>query len=430
MLDIKFLRENPDIVKQNIKNKFQDSKLPMVDEVIELDAKKRDCQQEADSLRANRNKISKQIGALMAQGKKEEAEEVKKEVAASAARLSELEEQEKELDEKILKIMMVIPNIIDPSVPIGKDDSENVEVTKYGEPVVPDFEIPYHTDIMERFDGIDLEAAGRVAGNGFYYLMGDIARLHSAVISYARDFMINRGFTYCVPPFMIRSNVVTGVISFAEMDAMMYKIEGEDLFLIGTSEHSMIGKFIDTIIPEEQLPKTLTSYSPCFRKEKGAHGIEERGVYRIHQFEKQEMIVVCKPEESPMWFDKLWQNTVDLFRSMDIPVRTLECCSGDLADLKVKSFDVEAWSPRQKKYFEVGSCSNLGDAQARRLKIRVKGEDGQKYFAHTLNNTVVAPPRMLIAFLENNLRADGSVAIPEVLRPYMGGMTELTPKHN
>ena len=430
MLDIKFLRENPDIVKQNIKNKFQDSKLPMVDEVIELDAKKRDCQQEADSLRANRNKISKQIGALMAQGKKEEAEEVKKEVAASAARLSELEEQEKELDEKILKIMMVIPNIIDPSVPIGKDDSENVEVTKYGEPVVPNFEIPYHTDIMERFDGIDLEAAGRVAGNGFYYLMGEIARLHSAVISYARDFMINRGFTYCVPPFMIRSNVVTGVMSFAEMDAMMYKIEGEDLFLIGTSEHSMIGKFIDTIIPEEQLPKTLTSYSPCFRKEKGAHGIEERGVYRIHQFEKQEMIVVCKPEESQMWFDKLWQNTVDLFRSMDIPVRTLECCSGDLADLKVKSFDVEAWSPRQKKYFEVGSCSNLGDAQARRLKIRVKGEDGQKYFAHTLNNTVVAPPRMLIAFLENNLRADGSVAIPEVLRPYMGGMTELTPKHN
>ena len=430
MLDIKFLRENPDIVKQNIKNKFQDSKLPMVDEVIELDAKKRDCQQEADSLRANRNKISKQIGALTAQGKKKEAEEVKKEVAASAARLSELEEQEKELDEKILKIMMVIPNIIDPSVPIGKDDSENVEVTKYGEPVVPNFEIPYHTDIMERFDGIDLEAAGRVAGNGFYYLMGDIARLHSAVISYARDFMINRGFTYCVPPFMIRSNVVTGVMSFAEMDAMMYKIEGEDLFLIGTSEHSMIGKFIDTIIPQEQLPKTLTSYSPCFRKEKGAHGIEERGVYRIHQFEKQEMIVVCKPEESPMWFDKLWQNTVDLFRSMDIPVRTLECCSGDLADLKVKSFDVEAWSPRQKKYFEVGSCSNLGDAQARRLKIRVKGEDGQKYFAHTLNNTVVAPPRMLIAFLENNLRADGSVAIPEVLRPYMGGMTELTPKHN
>ena len=430
MLDIKFLRENPEIVKQNIKNKFQDKKIPMVDEVIELDSKKRECQQEADSLRDNRNKISKQIGALMAQGKKEEAEEVKKEVAAFAARLSELEEQEKELDEKILKIMMVIPNIIDPSVPIGKDDSENVEVTKYGEPVVPDFEIPYHTDIMDRFDGIDLESAGKVAGNGFYYLMGDIARLHSAVISYARDFMINRGFTYCVPPFMIRSNVVTGVMSFDEMDAMMYKIEGEDLFLIGTSEHSMIGKFIDTIVPEEELPKTLTSYSPCFRKEKGAHGIEERGVYRIHQFEKQEMIVVCKPEDSAMWFDKLWQNTVDLFRSMDIPVRTLECCSGDLADLKVKSFDVEAWSPRQKKYFEVGSCSNLGDAQARRLKIRVKGEDGQKYFAHTLNNTVVAPPRMLIAFLENNLRADGSVAIPEVLRPYMGGMTQLTPKHD
>ena len=430
MLDIKFLRENPEIVKQNIKNKFQDKKIPMVDEVIELDSKKRECQQEADSLRANRNKISKQIGALMAQGKKEEAEEVKKEVAAFDARLSELEEQEKELDEKILKIMMVIPNIIDPSVPIGKDDSENVEVTKYGEPVVPDFEIPYHTDIMDRFDGIDLESAGKVAGNGFYYLMGDIARLHSAVISYARDFMINRGFTYCVPPFMIRSNVVTGVMSFDEMDAMMYKIEGEDLFLIGTSEHSMIGKFIDTIVPEEELPKTLTSYSPCFRKEKGAHGIEERGVYRIHQFEKQEMIVVCKPEDSAMWFDKLWQNTVDLFRSMDIPVRTLECCSGDLADLKVKSFDVEAWSPRQKKYFEVGSCSNLGDAQARRLKIRVKGEDGQKYFAHTLNNTVVAPPRMLIAFLENNLRADGSVAIPEVLRPYMGGMTQLTPKHD
>ena len=430
MLDIKFLRENPEIVKQNIKNKFQDKKIPMVDEVIELDSKKRECQQEADSLRSNRNKISKQIGALMAQGKKEEAEEVKKEVAAFAARLSELEEQEKELDGKILKIMMVIPNIIDPSVPIGKDDSENVEVTKYGEPVVPDFEIPYHTDIMDRFDGIDLESAGKVAGNGFYYLMGDIARLHSAVISYARDFMINRGFTYCVPPFMIRSNVVTGVMSFDEMDAMMYKIEGEDLFLIGTSEHSMIGKFIDTIVPEEELPKTLTSYSPCFRKEKGAHGIEERGVYRIHQFEKQEMIVVCKPEDSAMWFDKLWQNTVDLFRSMDIPVRTLECCSGDLADLKVKSFDVEAWSPRQKKYFEVGSCSNLGDAQARRLKIRVKGEDGQKYFAHTLNNTVVAPPRMLIAFLENNLRADGSVAIPEVLRPYMGGMTQLTPKHD
>ena len=428
MLDIKFLRENPDIVKENIKNKFQDAKLPMVDEVIDLDAKKRDCQKEADNLRAERNKLSKQIGALMGQGKKEEAEEVKKQVSASANRLTELEEQEKQLDEKILKIMMSIPNIIDPSVPIGKDDTENVEVTKYGEPVVPDFEIPYHTEIMERFDGIDLDAARKVAGNGFYYLQGDIARLHSAVISYARDFMINRGFTYCVPPFMIRSNVVTGVMSFAEMDAMMYKIEGEDLYLIGTSEHSMIGKFIDTIIPEENLPKTLTSYSPCFRKEKGAHGIEERGVYRIHQFEKQEMIVVCKPEESPMWFEKLWQNTVDLFRSLDVPVRTLECCSGDLADLKVKSFDVEAWSPRQKKYFEVGSCSNLGDAQARRLKIRVNGENG-KYFAHTLNNTVVAPPRMLIAFLENNLRADGSVAIPEVLRPYMGGMTELKPKH-
>jgi seryl-tRNA synthetase len=429
MLDIKFLRENPEIVKQNIKNKFQDEKLPLVDEVIELDAKKRDSQKEADNLRAERNKLSKQIGALMGQGKKEEAEEVKKQVAVSANRLTELEEQEKELDEKILKIMMTIPNIIDPSVPIGKNDTENVEVTKYGEPVVPDFEIPYHTEIMERFDGIDLDAARKVAGNGFYYLQGDIARLHSAVISYARDFMINRGFTYCVPPFMIRSNVVTGVMSFAEMDAMMYKIEGEDLYLIGTSEHSMIGKFIDTIIPEEQLPKTLTSYSPCFRKEKGAHGIEERGVYRIHQFEKQEMIVVCKPEESPMWFDKLWQNTVDLFRSMDIPVRTLECCSGDLADLKVKSYDVEAWSPRQQKYFEVGSCSNLGDAQARRLKIRVNGENG-KYFAHTLNNTVVAPPRMLIAFLENNLREDGSVAIPEVLRPYMGGMTEIKPKHD
>ncbi len=429
MLDIKFLRENPDIVKQNIKNKFQDDKLPLVDEVIELDLKKREAQGEADELRAKRNQISKQIGALMAQGKKEEAEETKKQVAAFASRLAELEVIEKELDEKLTKNMMVIPNIIDPSVPIGKDDSENVEVTKYGEPVVPDFEIPYHTEIMEKFDGIDIDAAGRVAGNGFYYLMGDIARLHSAVISYARDFMIDRGFTYCVPPFMIRSNVVTGVMSFAEMDAMMYKIEGEDLYLIGTSEHSMIGKFIDTIVPEEKLPQTLTSYSPCFRKEKGAHGIEERGVYRIHQFEKQEMIVVCKPEESPMWFDKLWQNTVDLFRSLDIPVRTLECCSGDLADLKVKSFDVEAWSPRQKKYFEVGSCSNLGDAQARRLKIRVKGENGEKYFAHTLNNTVVAPPRMLIAFLENNLRADGSVAIPEVLRPYMGGMSELTPKN-
>lgn len=428
MLDIKFLRENPDVVKKNIENKFQNEKLPLVDEVIELDQKKRDAQQEADSLRANRNKISKEIGALMGQGKKEEAEEAKKKVAEFASRLSELEVLEKEYDEKILKNMMVIPNIIDPSVPIGKDDSENVEITRYGEPVVPDFEIPYHTEIMESFDGIDLDAAGRVAGNGFYYLMGDIARLHSAVLAYARDFMINRGFTYCVPPFMIRSNVVTGVMSFAEMDAMMYKIEGEDLYLIGTSEHSMIGKFIDTIVPEEQLPKTLTSYSPCFRKEKGAHGIEERGVYRIHQFEKQEMIVVCKPEESKMWFDKLWQNTVDLFRSMDIPVRTIECCSGDLADLKVKSYDVEAWSPRQKKYFEVGSCSNLGDAQARRLKIRVKGKDGNKYFAHTLNNTVVAPPRMLIAFLENNLREDGSVAIPEVLQPYMGGMTEISKK--
>ncbi|MBU5430838.1 serine--tRNA ligase [Kineothrix sp. MSJ-39] len=428
MLDIKFLRENPDVVKKNIENKFQNEKLPLVDEVIELDQKKRDAQQEADSLRANRNKISKEIGALMGQGKKEEAEEAKKKVAEFASRLSELEVLEKEYDEKILKDMMVIPNIIDPSVPIGKDDSENVEITRYGEPVVPDFEIPYHTEIMESFDGIDLDAAGRVAGNGFYYLMGDIARLHSAVLAYARDFMINRGFTYCVPPFMIRSNVVTGVMSFAEMDAMMYKIEGEDLYLIGTSEHSMIGKFIDTIVPEEQLPKTLTSYSPCFRKEKGAHGIEERGVYRIHQFEKQEMIVVCKPEESKMWFDKLWQNTVDLFRSMDIPVRTIECCSGDLADLKVKSYDVEAWSPRQKKYFEVGSCSNLGDAQARRLKIRVKGKDGNKYFAHTLNNTVVAPPRMLIAFLENNLREDGSVAIPEVLQPYMGGMTEIRKK--
>ena len=424
MLDLKFVRENPDVVKQNIKNKFQDDKLPLVDEVIELDAQRRATQQEADALRAEKNKISKQIGALMAQGKKDEAENVKKKVAEDAARLEELSVKEKELDEKVTKIMMVIPNIIDPSVPIGKNDTENVEVTKYGEPVVPDFEIPYHTEIMERFNGIDLDSARRVAGNGFYYLMGDIARLHSAVISYARDFMINRGFTYCVPPFMIRSNVVTGVMSFSEMDAMMYKIEGEDLYLIGTSEHSMIGKFIDQIIPEEELPYTLTSYSPCFRKEKGAHGIEERGVYRIHQFEKQEMIVVCKPEESKMWFDKLWQNTVDLFRSMDIPVRTLECCSGDLADLKVKSFDVEAWSPRQKKYFEVGSCSNLGDAQARRLKIRVDGKDG-KYFAHTLNNTVVAPPRMLIAFLENNLQADGSIRIPEVLRPYMGGMTEI-----
>ena len=428
MLDMKFVRENPDIVKQNIKNKFQDEKLPMVDEVIELDSKRRAAQQEADDLKAKKNKLSKQIGALMAQGKKEEAEEVKKQVAADSERLKEIDAMEAELSEKVTKIMMVLPNIIDPSVPIGKDDSENVEVTKYGEPVVPDFEIPYHTEIMERFDGIDIDSAGRVAGNGFYYLMGDIARLHSAVISYARDFMIDRGFTYCVPPFMIRSNVVTGVMSFAEMDAMMYKIEGEDLYLIGTSEHSMIGKFIDQIIHEESLPQTLTSYSPCFRKEKGAHGIEERGVYRIHQFEKQEMIVVCKPEDSKMWFDKLWQNTVDLFRSMDIPVRTLECCSGDLADLKVKSYDVEAWSPRQKKYFEVGSCSNLSDAQARRLKIRVNGKDG-KYFAHTLNNTVVAPPRMLIAFLENNLNADGSVNIPEVLRPYMGGKDKLIPKH-
>ena len=428
MIDIKFLRENPEAVKENIRKKFQDHKLPLVDEVIELDAEARKTQQEADNLRAERNKLSKQIGALMGQGKKEEAEEVKKQVAADAERLECLAEKEKELNEKVTKIMMTIPNIIDPSVPIGKNDTENVEVQKYGEPVVPDFEIPYHTEIMEKFNGIDLDSARKVAGNGFYYLMGDIARLHSAVISYARDFMIDRGFTYCVPPFMIRSNVVTGVMSFDEMDAMMYKIEGEDLYLIGTSEHSMIGKFIDTIIPEEELPKTLTSYSPCFRKEKGAHGLEERGVYRIHQFEKQEMIVVCKPEESKEWFDKLWQNTVDLFRSLDIPVRTLECCSGDLADLKVKSIDVEAWSPRQKKYFEVGSCSNLGDAQARRLKIRVKGEDGNKYFAHTLNNTVVAPPRMLIAFLENNLQADGSVKIPEALRPYMGGMEAITEK--
>ncbi|MCI8608011.1 MAG: serine--tRNA ligase [Hungatella sp.] len=427
MLDIRFVRENPEVVKQNIRNKFQEAKLPLVDEVIALDKASRGAKTEADNLRASRNKLSKQIGQLMGQGKKEEAEAVKAQVAANAARLAELETQEGELQEKILKIMMTIPNIIDPSVPIGKDDSENVELEKFGEPVVPDFEIPYHTDIMKSFDGIDLDAAGKVAGNGFYYLMGDIARLHSAVISYARDFMIDRGFTYCVPPFMIRSNVVTGVMSFAEMDAMMYKIEGEDLYLIGTSEHSMIGKFIDTITPEEQLPKTLTSYSPCFRKEKGAHGIEERGVYRIHQFEKQEMIVVCRPEESPMWYDKLWKNTVDLFRSLDIPVRTLECCSGDLADLKVKSCDVEAWSPRQKKYFEVGSCSNLGDAQARRLKIRVDGADG-KYFAHTLNNTVVAPPRMLIAFLENNLQADGSVRIPDVLRPYMGGMDQIRRK--
>ena len=424
MLDIKFLRENPDVVKQNIKNKFQDSKLPLVDEVIELDKRNREIKGEVEALRAEKNKISKMIGTLMKEGKREEAEEVKKQVTANAETVDRLSAEEKEVEEKIKKIMMTIPNIIDPSVPIGKDDSENVEVQRYGEPVVPDFAIPYHAEIMVKFNGLDLDSARKVAGNGFYYLMGDIARLHSAVISYARDFMINRGFTYCVPPFMIRSDVVTGVMSFAEMDAMMYKIEGEDLYLIGTSEHSMIGKFIDTIIPEEELPKTLTSYSPCFRKEKGAHGLEERGVYRIHQFEKQEMIVVCKPEESKMWFDKLWQNTVDLFRSMDIPVRTLECCSGDLADLKVKSVDVEAWSPRQKKYFEVGSCSNLGDAQARRLKIRVNGNDG-KYLAHTLNNTVVAPPRMLIAFLENNLQADGSVRIPEALQPYMGGMTDI-----
>ncbi len=427
MLDIKFLRENPDVVKENIKNKFQDRKLPLVDEVIALDKESRATQQEADELRANRKKISKNIGGLMAQGKKEEAEALKAEVAKGAERLAELEKREDELGKKIREIMMTIPNIIDPSVPIGKDDSENVEIEKFGEPVVPDFEIPYHTEIMEKFDGIDLDAARDVAGNGFYYLMGDMARLHSAVISYARDFMIDRGFTYCVPPFMIRSNVVTGVMSFDEMDAMMYKIEGEDLYLIGTSEHSMIGKFIDKILPEDKLPQTLTSYSPCFRKEKGAHGIEERGVYRIHQFEKQEMIVVCKPEESMQWFEKLWQNTVDLFRSLDIPVRTLECCSGDLADLKVKSIDVEAWSPRQKKYFEVGSCSNLGDAQARRLKIRVVGEKG-KYFAHTLNNTVVAPPRMLIAYLENNLNADGSVNIPKALQPYMGGKEKIDVK--
>ena len=428
MLDIKFVRNNPDVVKQNIKNKFQDQKLPLVDEVIELDAKARATQKEADELRASRNTLSKQIGQLMGQGKKEEAEAKKQEVNKNAARLEELAAKEKELQAKVREIMLVIPNIIDPSVPIGKDDSENVEIKRYGEPVVPDYEIPYHAQIMESFDGLDIDAAGKVAGNGFYYLMGDIARLHSAVLAYARDFMIDRGFTYCIPPYMIRSNVVTGVMSFAEMDAMMYKIEGEDLFLIGTSEHSMIGKFIDTITDEKDLPKTLTSYSPCFRKEKGAHGIEERGVYRIHQFEKQEMIVVCKPEESPVWFDKLWQNTVDLFRTLDIPVRTLECCSGDLADLKVKSIDVEAWSPRQKKYFEVGSCSNLGDAQARRLQIRVRKEDGSKYFAHTLNNTVVAPPRMLIAFLENNLQEDGSVRIPEALRPYMGGKEALEVK--
>ena len=428
MLDIKFVRNNPDVVKQNIKNKFQDEKLPLVDEVIELDQKNRDIKGEVEALRAEKNKISKQIGACMAQGKKEEAEELKRKVAESAARIEELSKEEKEVEEKLKQNMMIIPNIIDPSVPIGKDDSQNVEIEKFGEPFVPDFEIPYQTEIMEAFDGIDLESAGRVAGNGFYYLMGDIARIHSSVLAYARDFMINRGFTYCVPPFMIRSNVVTGVMSFAEMDSMMYKIEGEDLYLIGTSEHSMIGKFIDTMLEEKQLPQTLTSYSPCFRKEKGAHGIEERGVYRIHQFEKQEMIVVCKPEESKIWYDKLWQNTVDLFRSLDIPVRTLECCSGDLADLKVKSCDVEAWSPRQKKYFEVGSCSNLGDAQARRLGIRVKGEDGTKYFAHTLNNTVVAPPRMLIAFLENNLQEDGSVKIPKALQPYMGGTEKLVPK--
>ena len=427
MLDIKFLRSNPDVVKQNIKNKFQDEKLPLVDEVIELDKRNREIKQEVEALRAEKNKASKEIGAMMAQKKLEEAEALKKKVAESNGRINELSEEEKEVEEKIKKNMMIIPNIIDPSVPIGKDDSENVEVERFGEPVVPDFEIPYHTEIMESFNGIDLDAARRVAGNGFYYLMGDIARLHSAVIAYARDFMINRGFTYCVPPFMIRSNVVTGVMSFAEMDAMMYKIEGEDLYLIGTSEHSMIGKFIGTTLDKTELPQTLTSYSPCFRKEKGAHGIEERGVYRIHQFEKQEMIVVCEPEDSKEWYDKLWKNTVDLFRSMDIPVRTLECCSGDLADLKVKSVDVEAWSPRQKKYFEVGSCSNLGDAQARRLGIRIKGEKGS-YFAHTLNNTVVAPPRMLIAFLENNLQADGSVKIPEVLQPYMGGNKEITPK--
>ena len=428
MLDIKFVRNNPDVVKQNIKNKFQDEKLPLVDEVIELDKRNREIKQEVEALRAEKNKASKEIGAMMAQKKIEEAEALKKKVAESNGRINELSEEEKEVEEKLKKNMMIIPNIIDPSVPIGKDDSENVEVERFGEPVVPDFEVPYHTEIMESFNGIDLDAARRVAGNGFYYLMGDIARLHSAVISYARDFMINRGFTYCVPPFMIRSNVVTGVMSFDEMDAMMYKIEGEDLYLIGTSEHSMIGKFIGQTLEKDQVPQTLTSYSPCFRKEKGAHGIEERGVYRIHQFEKQEMIVVCEPEESKEWYDKLWKNTVDLFRSMDIPVRTLECCSGDLADLKVKSVDVEAWSPRQQKYFEVGSCSNLGDAQARRLGIRIKGENGS-YFAHTLNNTVVAPPRMLIAFLENNLQADGSVRIPEVLQPYMGGNKEITPKN-
>ena len=429
MIDIKFLRENPEVVRQNIKNKFQDAKLPLVDKAIAFDRENRDIKQEVEALRAEKNRASKLIGGLMQQGKKDEAAEVQRKIAKSGSRIAELTAREKEVEEELKKVMMVIPNIIDPSVPIGKDDSENVEIERFGEPVVPDFEIPYHTDIIDAFDGLDMDAAGRVAGNGFYYLMGDIARLHSAVIAYARDFMINRGFTYCVPPFMIRSNVVTGVMSFAEMDAMMYKIEGEDLYLIGTSEHSMIGKFINQTVPEEELPKTLTSYSPCFRKEKGAHGIEERGLYRVHQFEKQEMIVVCKPEESPMWFDKLWQNTVDLFRSLDIPVRTLECCSGDLADLKVKSLDVEAWSPRQKKYFEVGSCSNLGDAQARRLDIRVKAKNGTKYLAHTLNNTVVAPPRMLIVFLENNLNADGSVNIPVALQPYMGGMTKIEKKH-
>jgi seryl-tRNA synthetase len=429
MIDIKFLRENPEAVKENIRKKFQDEKLPLVDEVIKLDKERRDNLQEVETLRANRNKASKEIGALMSQGKRDEANRIKEEIAASKSKIEELSAREKVIDEEIKKRMMVIPQIIDPSVPIGKDDSENVEIQRFGDPVVPDFEIPYHTEIMESFDGIDLDAAGRVAGNGFYYLLGDIARLHSAVLSYARDFMINKGFTYVIPPYMIRSAVVDGVMSFAEMDAMMYKIEGEDLYLIGTSEHSMIGRFVDQIIPESEMPIHLTSYSPCFRKEKGAHGSEERGIYRIHQFEKQEMIVVCRPEESKEWYDKLWSYTVELFRSMDIPVRTLECCSGDLADLKVKSCDVEAWSPRQKKYFEVGSCSNLGDAQARRLRIRIQGEDGKRYLAHTLNNTVVAPPRMLIAFLENNLNADGTVSIPEVLRPYMGGKEKLIPKH-
>ncbi len=428
MLDIKYLRENPDLVKENIKKKFEDQKLPLVDEVIELDQKNRDLLQKVQSLQAERNKISKEIGKLMGQGKKDEAMKIKEEVAKNGDEIKRLNDLQTETAAEIRKRMLVIPQMIDPSVPIGKDDSENVEIEKFGEPVVPDFEIPYHTDVMESFGGIDLDAAGRVAGNGFYYLIGDIARLHSAVLTYARDFMIDKkGFTYVIPPYMIRSKVVDGVMSFDEMAQMMYKIEGEDLYLIGTSEHSMIGRFIDQMIPEDQLPLTLTSYSPCFRKEKGAHGIEERGVYRIHQFEKQEMIVVCDPEDSPKWFDNLWQNTVDLFRSMDIPVRTLECCSGDLADLKVKSLDVEAWSPRQKKYFEVGSCSNLGDAQARRLNIRIKGKDGKKYLAHTLNNTVVAPPRMLIAFLENHLQADGSITIPEVLRPYMGGKDKLVP---